>query len=203
MYPEAAGLFRCRGSRCTTCCCTVHDDTAELRVRLRFRRRLANPMVVSVGTTRFISSQSSLALGSEKFDRHWCHPTQTPLHLHLCPIPLRKCPPVAPLLCFCIFTGRNADVCTHKPALLAEQALSRNQQQQQVCATPGMHSDMSSERAYRRAGAKQVDSRGRRNGRGAAAALYGPDNKYRLNVREPARMTAELRAREREHGEKV
>lgn len=37
----------------------------------------------------------------------------------------------------------------------------------------------------------------------AATALYGPGNKYRLGVREPWRMTAKLRARERAQADKV
>lgn len=48
-----------------------------------------------------------------------------------------------------------------------------------------------------------ADGDGRRKGRGAAAALYGPGNKYRLNIREPGRMAAELRVREREQAKKV
>lgn len=60
----------------------------------------------------------------------------------------------------------------------------------------------------RRAGNGNVDSRARRpdvaaGACTAAATLYGPGNKYRLNVREPSRMTSDLRAREREQGDKV
>ena len=47
------------------------------------------------------------------------------------------------------------------------------------------------------------DGGGGGGGVAAATALYGPGNKYRLGVREPRRMTAELRARERAQADKV
>ncbi|CBJ29035.1 hypothetical protein Esi_0133_0021 [Ectocarpus siliculosus] len=78
----------------------------------------------------------------------------------------------------------DAQACSHKPTLLAEAAL--------------LHTDAEGAGASRDGGGCAGSG-----GRGAAAAgLYGPGNRYRLSVREPARMTAELRAREREQEER-
>lgn len=68
--------------------------------------------------------------------------------------------------------------CSHKPVLVAEAALHTR-------ANEG------------------GPPRGGGGGRGAAGDLYGPGNRFRLSVREPARMTAELRAREREQEARV
>lgn len=131
----------------------------------------------------------------------WSHPTKPPTT----PSPLSHSSAEVFSCCASSFfsTGRNADLCTHKPILLAEQALSRDNHQQKVVAMVELHKDMSGDKAYERARVKRVDSHRRCKGREAAVTLYGPGNKYRLNVLEPARMTAELRAREREHGEQV
>lgn len=82
-------------------------------------------------------------------------------------------------------TSSDAQACSHKPTLLAEAAL--------------LHTDVEGGAASRDGGGCAGSGE-----RGAAAAdLYGPGNRYRLSVREPARMTAELRAREREQEERV
>ncbi|CAN0387523.1 unnamed protein product, partial [Ectocarpus sp. 8 AP-2014] len=79
----------------------------------------------------------------------------------------------------------DAQACSHKPTLLAEVAL--------------LHTGAEGGEASRDGGGCAGSG-----GRGAAAAdLYGPGNRYRLSVLEPARMTAELRAREREQEERV
>ncbi|CAM9623371.1 unnamed protein product, partial [Ectocarpus sp. 12 AP-2014] len=78
----------------------------------------------------------------------------------------------------------DAQACSHKPTLLAEAAL--------------LHTNAEGGAASRDGGGCAGSGE-----RGAAAAdLYGPGNRYRLSVREPARMTAELRAREREQEER-
>lgn len=96
-------------------------------------------------------------------------------------------------------------MCSHKPVLLAEAALLQAQSQ----GTPG-RSAGSSYGAHVGAsrngeiGGGRGGGTGRREGAGVAFAdLYGPGNKYRLCVREPSKMVAELRARERERAEKV
>lgn len=96
----------------------------------------------------------------------------------------------------------------HKPALLAETALLRQQQQQQRTSGPpsvwALHdgngdgdSDVLNGDDCYVAGVADI----RRDRKGMS--LYGPDNKYRMNLREPWRMTTNLRARERQQGEKV
>eukprot|EP00903_Cladosiphon_okamuranus_P005531 g5509.t1 len=75
-------------------------------------------------------------------------------------------------------SDRVAETCSHKPVLVAEAALHTR--------TDG---------APPRVG-------GGGGGRAAAAGLYGPSNRFRLSVREPARMAAELRERERKQEER-
>lgn len=90
----------------------------------------------------------------------------------------------------------------HKPALLAEAALLRQQQQRRTSGSPSawaLHDgigDGDGDDCYV-AGVAGI----RRDRKGTS--LYGPDNKYRMNLREPWRMTVNLRARERQQGEKV
>lgn len=111
-------------------------------------------------------------------------------------------------LTFAIEYNREAQACTHKPVLVAEAALLQGREHRPRGA-PGLSAGTSRADGgdcNRGTGNGNVDSRGRPDvaaGACPAATLYGPDNKYRLNVREPSRMTAELRAREREQGEKV
>lgn len=81
----------------------------------------------------------------------------------------------------CQNSDRVAQTCSHKPVLVAEAALHTRSDGGGVAPPRG----------------------GGSGGRGAAADLYGPGNRFRLSVREPARMTAELRAREREQEERV
>ena len=111
---------------------------------------------------------------------------------------------------------RDAQVCSHTPVLRAEAALLRAQADE---GTPGLPvrssrgvdvvgSSCKSSKSEEKIETKQLDARRSRGprlveGSGAAAALYGPGNKYRLGVREPWRMTAELRARERAQADKV
>ncbi|CAM9186727.1 unnamed protein product, partial [Ectocarpus sp. 12 AP-2014] len=78
----------------------------------------------------------------------------------------------------------DAQACSHKPTLLAEAALLHTNAEGGVALRDGGGCAGSGERGA------------------AAAGLYGPGNRYRLSVREPARMTAELRAREREQEER-
>eukprot|EP00752_Nemacystus_decipiens_P011160 g9916.t1 len=76
-------------------------------------------------------------------------------------------------------SDRVAKTCSHKPILVAEAALHT-----------------------RTDGGAPPRGGGGGGRRGVAADLYGSGNRFRLSVREPARMTAELRAREREQEER-
>lgn len=96
----------------------------------------------------------------------------------------------------------------HKPSLLAEAALLRRQQQQQQRRTSGppsawaLHNGDGDGDVLNGDDCDVTGVPGIRRDR-EGISLYGPDNKYRMNLREPWRMTANLRAWERQQGEKV
>lgn len=104
---------------------------------------------------------------------------------------------------------REAQRSSHKPTLVAEAALmqaeSGGAHDEPVRSFSGCPSSNGGSMAFTRK--PEADDHLRRDGEGGVqstgAALYGPANKYRMSVREPWRITADLRAKEREQDERV